>query len=257
MIYRAIHPVSVRVGGFYRVPPRSELEAMRPALEHALEHAKATVRWTTGFAMPSFRRDMRFVAMRHPHEYPFNDGRIVSSDGLDLPLTDWTKAFEEFQVEGSNALHARARDGSAPYLLGPAARVTLCADQLHPVARALLDETGMREMIRTNIYASIVARAVELVHATAEALDIIAAYRPPATPCVAWQPRAGVAAWATEAPRGLCFTATRPTTRAVSCAARSCRQRRRTRRRSKPTWCTPPGTRCCCPTPRRRCGWSR
>jgi coenzyme F420-reducing hydrogenase alpha subunit len=155
--------------------------------------------------MPSFRRDMRFVAMRHPREYPFNEGRIVSSDGLDLPLTDWTKAFEEFQVEGTNALHARAKDGSGPYLLGPAARVTLCADQLHPVARALLEETGMQEMIRTNIYASIVARAVELVHATAEALDLIAAYRPPVAPMVPWQPRAGVAAWATEAPRGLCF----------------------------------------------------
>ena len=63
----------------------------------------------------------------------------------------------------------------------------------------------MQEMIRTNIYASIVARAVELVHATAEALDIINAYRPPESPAVEWRPRAGVAAWATEAPRGLCF----------------------------------------------------
>jgi coenzyme F420-reducing hydrogenase alpha subunit len=202
---RAIHPVSVRVGGFYRAPRRSELETMRPALEHALEHAKATVRWTTGFAMPHFKREMRFVAMRHPREYPFNDGRIVSNDGVDLPLTDWTQAFEEFQVEGSNALHARSRDGHGPYLLGPAARISLCADQLHPVARALLAETGMAQMIRTNIYASIVARAIELVHATAEALDIISVYRAPEAPAVDWRPRPGVAAWATEAPRGLCF----------------------------------------------------
>ena len=49
------------------------------------------------------------------------------------------------------------------------------------------------------------ARAVELVHACAEAIDIIDAYRPPSEPLVAWQSRAGVAAWATEAPRGLLF----------------------------------------------------
>lgn len=202
---RAVHPVSVRVGGFYRVPRKSELEAMRPALERALEHAKATVRWTTGFAMPPFRRDMRFVAMKHPREYPFNDGRIVSNDGLDLPLTEWTKAFEEFHVEGSNALHARSLDGKGPYLLGPAARISLCAAELHPVARSLLAETGMESMIRTNIYASIVARAIELVHATAEALDIIDRYVPPDRPAVDWRPRPGVAAWATEAPRGMCF----------------------------------------------------
>jgi sulfhydrogenase subunit alpha len=143
--------------------------------------------------------------MKHPREYPFNEGRIVSNDGVDLPLTGWTDAFEEFQVEGSNALHARSRDGKAPYLLGPAARVTLCGEQLHPVARALLAETGMAGMIATNIYASIVARAIELVHATAEALAIIDAYRPPETPAVDWRPRPGVAAWATEAPRGMCF----------------------------------------------------
>ena len=223
---------------------------MRPALEHALEHAKATVRWTTGFAMPAFRRDMRFVAMKHPREYPFNDGRIVSNDGIDLPLTDWTKAFEEFQVEGTNALHARSKDGKGPYLLGPAARVSLCADQLHPVARALLEETGMQDMIRTNIYASIVARAVELVHAIAEALDIIDAYRPPESPAVEWRPRAGVAAWATEAPRGMLLPPLRdrrggPHRPLPDRAAR----RRRTRRRSKRTSSTPPTTRCACPTP--------
>ena len=49
------------------------------------------------------------------------------------------------------------------------------------------------------------ARAVELVHAFAEAIDIIDAYRPPSEPLVAWQSRPGVAAWATEAPRGLLF----------------------------------------------------
>jgi coenzyme F420-reducing hydrogenase alpha subunit len=46
---------------------------------------------------------------------------------------------------------------------------------------------------------------VELVHAFAEAIDIIDAYRVPSEPLVAWQSRPGVAAWATEAPRGLLF----------------------------------------------------
>jgi coenzyme F420-reducing hydrogenase alpha subunit len=202
---RPIHPVSVRVGGWSRVPRRSEMLALRPALEHALEQAKATVRWTTGFSMPHFHRDARMVSLRHATEYPMNDGRIVSNDGIDLAPGDWREAFEEVHVEGSNALHARSRDGKGPYLCGSAARITLCAEQLHPVAKALLDETGMTEMIKTNVYASIVARSVELVHAFAEAMDIIDAYRPPAAPALAWQPRAGVAAWATEAPRGLCF----------------------------------------------------
>src|SRR3972149_2082645 len=66
-----------------------------------------------------------------------NEGRIVSSDGLALPATDWEAAFREEQVEGTNALHARTLDGGA-YLVGPAARVTLAGDRLHPLPAGAL-----------------------------------------------------------------------------------------------------------------------
>jgi len=39
----------------------------------------------------------------------------------------------------------------------------------------------------------------------AEASEIVAGYQRPARPAEPWQPREGVAAWATEAPRGLLF----------------------------------------------------
>jgi sulfhydrogenase subunit alpha len=202
---RPIHPVSVRVGGWSHAPRRSELLALRPSLEAGLAIAHETVKLTASLAMPAFAREPRLVSIKHPSEFPYNDGRIVSSDGVDIPLGQWRSVFEEFQVEGSNALHARSLDGKGAYLLGPAARVTLAADQLHPQAKEALASSGYAELIRTNIYASIVARAVELVHAFAEAIDIIDAYAPPAEPLVAWQSRPGTAAWATEAPRGILF----------------------------------------------------
>ena len=155
--------------------------------------------------MPAFAREPRVVSLRHAAEYPYNDGRIVSSTASTSRRPPGESAFEEHQVEGSNALHARPLDGKGAYLLGPAARVTLAGGQLHPLAREALAASGFAEVIRTNMYASIVARAVELVHAFAEAIDIIDAYRPPSEPLVAWKSRPGVAAWATEAPRGLLF----------------------------------------------------
>jgi coenzyme F420-reducing hydrogenase alpha subunit len=132
------------------------------------------------------------------------EGRIVSSDGLDLPATAWEQAFREEQVEGSSALHARTRDGE-PYLLGPTARIALAGDRLHPLATAALESTGQRDELATNVFRSILARAVELVHATAEARDVIDAYERPPEAAVSWRPVAGTAAWATEAPRGLLF----------------------------------------------------
>jgi coenzyme F420-reducing hydrogenase alpha subunit len=201
---RPIHPVTVRVGGFYHVPTRSEMTMLRPDLIAALAIAEETVRVVAAFEPPEFEREPRLVSLRHPTEYPMNDGRIVSTDGLDLAPGEWEAAFEEDQVGWSNALQARTHAGDV-YLLGPSSRITLAGDRLHPRAAEALAATGVAGSIRRNPFRSIVARAVELVHATAEALDIIDDYRPPERSAAPWTPVPGVAAWATEAPRGLLF----------------------------------------------------
>ena len=203
---RAIHPVSVRVGGFSRSFRRTEITVLRESITTALDIAIATVDLVGGLETPEFVRDGRLVALCHPREYPMNEGRIVSSDGLDLAATDWRSEFSEQQVVWSHALQSRGRDGRA-YLLGPMARVTLAAAQLHPIAAAALARTGLAREIAVNPYRSIVARAVELVDATAEALDIVEAYEQPDAPAADWQPGPASAAWATEAPRGLIFHA--------------------------------------------------
>ena len=51
------------------------------------------------------------------------------------------------------------------------------------------------------------ARAIELVDAVAEALDIVEAYQPPDRAATPWTPGPCTAAWATEAPRGMIFHA--------------------------------------------------
>ncbi len=201
---RAIHPVSVRVGGFSRVPSRADLEPLRVRLDEAVRMAAETVTFVAGLETPAFDREPLLVSLRADGEYPFSHGRIVSTDGLDIENDAWDEAFVEEQVEDSNALHARTRDGR-PYLLGPAARVTLAGETLHPLAAEALDATGLAGEIRTNMHRSIVARAVELLHACAEARDRIDAYEPPDEAAVAWDPRPGRFAWSTEAPRGLLF----------------------------------------------------
>ena len=203
---RAIHPVTVRVGGFSRLPGQDELAALRPDLVRAVELARSTVELVATLTPPEFDRAMPLVALRSPAEYPMNEGRIVSTDGLDLPPTSWRDAFAEEQVPWSSALQARAADGRA-YLLGPAARIVLAGDRLGPAAREALARLGGQDRIARNPHWSIAARAVELVHATTEALGIVDGYSPMAggAGVVPWAPRAGIAAWSTEAPRGLLF----------------------------------------------------
>jgi len=201
---RAIHPVSMRVGGFSKTPSQTQVEALREPLTEALALSQATLKLVGAFQAPKFERDPLYVAIKHPIEYGLNEGRIVSSDGIDVPLWGWREAFQEEQHEGTNALHARTTDGRT-YMLGPSARVTLNSDQLHPLAQEALKASGLARQIARNPYWAIAARSVELIHASASALDIINSYQEPARPFTPWTPRGGEAGWGTEAPRGICW----------------------------------------------------
>ena len=200
---REIHPVNVRVGGFYRVPSRTEFAPVAEALKHARDQAIEMLRWAATFPFPEFTRDYEFVALRHRDEYPMNEGRIVSSAGLDIRVTDYETEFLERQVEYSTALHsALKRRGS--YLVGPMARYALNRDRLPAEVQALADEVGLEPVCR-NPFRSILVRAIEIVYACGEALRLIAGYQRPARPFVPAEPRAGVGHACTEAPRGILY----------------------------------------------------
>ena len=202
---REIHPVNVRVGGFYRCPEPEELLAMRPKLVRALELAEETVRFVSGLKFPEVEEDYEFVALRHPKEYPLNEGEIVSNRGLKVDNGRWDDVFEEVQVPYSNAYQV-VRKGHGPYLVGPLARYALNHDRLSPRALALAREVGLGPIVR-NPYKSIIVRAVETVYACEEAIRIIDHYELPERPFV--PPPAtivgGVGGAATEAPRGILF----------------------------------------------------
>jgi coenzyme F420-reducing hydrogenase alpha subunit len=200
---REIHPVNVRVGGFYRVPRVDELRPLLEPLRWGLEAAKELVRITAGLTMPEFEQDYEFVALRHPEEYPFNEGRIVSSRGVDIAVREYENVFAEEHVEHSNALHSVRRD-MGPYLVGPLARFNLNYDRLTPEARRSAESVGLRPPV-TNQFRSIIVRAVETVVAVEEALRIIEQYVPPARASVPIVVRESIGIGCTEAPRGILY----------------------------------------------------
>jgi coenzyme F420-reducing hydrogenase alpha subunit len=200
---REIHPVNVRVGGFYRVPRRAEFAPITEQLKRARELAVATVRWVAAFPFPNYQRDYEFVSLRHPDEYPINEGRIVSNRGLDITVDEYDSEFEERHVAHSTALQSvLKRRGS--YLVGPLARYNLNFDRLPADVQDMARESGLAPVCR-NPFQSIIVRALELVYACDEALRIIAAYEPPDAPSVPLEPRAGIGHGCTEAPRGILY----------------------------------------------------
>ena len=130
---RAVHPVNVRVGGFYRVPAARRAAPLAEQLRGALDLAVETVRWVAGFEFPEFSCDHELLSLQQPGSYPIDEGTLVTSGGLDFGAAE----FERARDRGAGAaLHgaARAAGRASGYLTGPLARYTLNSRWLPPLA---------------------------------------------------------------------------------------------------------------------------
>jgi coenzyme F420-reducing hydrogenase alpha subunit len=202
---RAIHPINVTVGGFYRAPSRDELRALLPDLKWGLQASIETLELVSKFDYPDLEMDYECVSIKHPAEYPMNEGRIVSTSGLDIPMEEYEQHFQERHMPQSTALHSVMLPTETSYLVGPLSRVNLCFDQLSPTAKRAAENCGISWPSRNNFH-SIAARAIELIDAYEEAVDIVESYQAePAESRVPYTPHAGSGCHATEAPRGLIY----------------------------------------------------
>jgi sulfhydrogenase subunit alpha len=200
---REIHPINVRVGGFYKVPTKSELQSLAEDLKWARDAAYDLARWTGTLEFPDFEQDYEFVALRHPDEYPFNEGRLVSTKGLDIAIREYEEHFVEEHVEHSNALHSVIK-GRGNYFVGPLARYNINFDKLPRSVQKAAKDAGLGPVCK-NPFKSIIVRSIETLYACEEALRIISEYEMPERPYVEVQPRAGVGCGCTEAPRGILY----------------------------------------------------
>jgi sulfhydrogenase subunit alpha len=198
---REIHPINVRLGGFYRAPPKKELRSLAEQLKEARELALEAVRWTGALEFPELELDHELVALSQPGDYPLERGRLLSSGGLDIDPGEYEEHFQEEHVSHSNALHSRLRERGS-YLVGPLARYALNSNALSDLAREAAAEAGLPDLVR-NPFQSIVVRAVEILYAFDEAVRIIEGYEEPDRPAIDLEPRAGTGYGWTEAPRGM------------------------------------------------------
>lgn len=200
---REIHPINVCVGGFYRAPTVSELRTLVPELMWSKTALAELMPTLAGLPFPDFERPVELVSLKHPDEYPFNEGRLVSNRGLDISVHEYERHFEEQHVTHSTALHS-VHLGHGPYVVGPLARFNLCFDQLRPFAKRAAEAANLVPPL-LNPFKTLLVRGVETLHALDEAIAIIEAYRQPASARVEVPVRAAVGMAATEAPRGTLY----------------------------------------------------
>ena len=200
---REIHPINLKVGGFYKVPEKRELQKLKEDLQWGLDASLQTLKLVSGFPFPDFEYDYEFVSLKHPDEYAIIEGRLVSNKGMDIPIREYDDNLIEEHVEHSTALHTNVK-GRSFCQVGPLARYNNNFNQLLPISKDAAKKAGLGPTCR-NPFKSIIVRCVETVFAFEEAVKIVDEYEEPDAPAVEAKPRAGTGYGCTEAPRGICY----------------------------------------------------
>lgn len=201
---REVHPINVKVGGFYQLPQKAQLLALKDTLKQAREDAQETVLWVNQFHFPSLKKNYECVSLFHPDEYPMARGIIASTSGLRISVEDYDRHFEEHQVAHSNALQSMMKNKGS-YLVGPMARYNLNRDKLSPVVQEMISTIHFEDLC-DNPFRSIIIRSLEILYACDEALRIIECYDAEKKPAaVDIEKRTSTGYGATEAPRGLLY----------------------------------------------------
>lgn len=197
---RSVHPVGVRIGGFTRAPDKKSVDALLQRVTEAKQDAVDLIHWLDTLNLPEDTQDFVSVALHHNDEYPFNEGRLISDNGLDIAINEFESHFKEMQVDHSTALHCLL-DGQ-PYLVGPLARLNLNADQLPDEVKAVM--RGLKTQFPSkNMFHSIIARAIEIQFTLIEAEQLLSQYERTDEPCMKFEPKSGTGYGCSEAPRGI------------------------------------------------------
>lgn len=201
---RTTHPVSLQVGGVAMMPPREKLLALRDELKRSVDDILATAAILKTFKIPDFARETEFVALKGENEYPWIGGRLVSTDGVELPERDYRKMTNEWVDKDNTTKWCKLSRPSMA--VGALARFNNNYNHLLPEAKKAADEFGLKPVCH-NPFMNNVAQMVETVHCTYESIQLIDELvgMEKAPTMVEVKPKAGEGVGAVEVPRGILY----------------------------------------------------
>lgn len=202
---RAIHQENAILGGFGKLPTKTQFEELKRELKEALPLAEYTVELFAKLEQFSEVDDKENVHMAiDPRDgvYGIYGDHIKVSDGFKFPVEDYRNHIIEKVVEHSFAKHSFYKE--KPFMVGAISRVVNNADLLYGKARELYRQYN--DLLRyDNCFANNFAQALELVYFIERAIELID------ETLAKWEIRSrdevelkdGFGVSITEAPRGL------------------------------------------------------
>jgi sulfhydrogenase subunit alpha len=167
---RHLHPVSMAINGFTKLPDIGALKEIQKRLIEARADMTATVELFKGLRFPDFIRETEYISLSSGGAYEFISGDLKSSDGYTVPCREYQDTLKETVLATSSAKHVRA--GRDSFMVGALARFNNSHTLLHPKAAEAAAELGLAAPCH-NPFMINIAQLVETVHCLEDSISLI------------------------------------------------------------------------------------
>lgn len=199
---RALHPVTHMPGGFTSIPSNEEFASVLEKLKKIRPLAEETVKDVAQFEIPDFHSDSEYLSIDRESEYAVNEGRIISTQGLDVPVENYYKTFEESESGYAFAKKSTINKNSS-FMVGALARMNNKFEKLRRVTKTLAGQAGFT-VPSDNPFHNNLAQSLEIVDGIERCIRLIEANKFEEEDFNV-RIQAGEGGSVTEAPRGLLF----------------------------------------------------
>ncbi|MEJ2744069.1 MAG: nickel-dependent hydrogenase large subunit [bacterium] len=199
---RALHPVTHMPGGFTSMPDDVDCRAAIEKLKDILPDAERVIEVVAQFQVPDFHPRSECVALWKKGEYVFNEGRIMSTEGLDIPVEEYARHFKESQVPYAMAKQSVIRRRGS-FMVGALARMHLKFDELQDGTKALAGKVGFSTPC-DNPYYNNLAQALEVYDGILNCIQLLESHTVKDEKRQV-KVKSGEGGAVTEAPRGLLY----------------------------------------------------
>ncbi len=168
---RALHPVTHLPGGFTSIPSKDDFADILKKLKQIRPESKEVVKDVSRFNITDFSHNCEYVALASNNEYATNEGRIVSTEGLDIPVDDYNDYFQEYEVSYAFAKKTTIKSRSS-FMVGALARLNNKFEKLQDQTKALAREVGF-EVPANNPFYNNLAQSLEVVDGIERCIKLI------------------------------------------------------------------------------------
>ncbi|MEK6917147.1 MAG: Ni/Fe hydrogenase subunit alpha [Nanoarchaeota archaeon] len=198
---RDLHPVSLTVGGFLKIPTKDQLIELANDINELQPDAFATAKLFGSLDIPDIENDCEYFSLHDEKEFPILEGNLISA-GSTFKQSEYLDYFKEYHEPYSTANFVVREDKS--YLVGAISRINNNYNKLSKDAKRAIT-TSKIKFPSKNPFANNFAQAVELVHCLDHSIEICNELYPRQENPIQPKLKASRGLAAIEVPRGILF----------------------------------------------------